>query len=369
MNPGFTPQGVVTAAVSLPATQYDTQAKQDAFYRSVLDHLAQSPGIESAGAGFPLPFTGNNPSASFQIEGRPATPDSPGPHSDIRYVTPGYFTTLRIPLLRGRFFTNEDRSGSQRVAVIDANLARQYWPDQNPVGEKIRSASISSAPWATVVGVVGHIRFDQLTGAEASNGSSQSSSKGAVYYSLFQGGAPYGYLMVRGAGSSANALSGSIREAVNVVDTHLPVYDMKTMNSLIEASLGPRQFAASLLAVFAGLALMLSAVGLYGLVSYGVAQRTNEIGIRIALGARRSDVLGMILRQGLTLVIAGTAVGTAAALALTRAMKGFLYGVSPFDPFSFLTAAVVLILVAIVACYIPARRAMSVDPMEALRHE
>lgn len=368
INPGFAPDGVVTAVVSLPATQYGTQRKQDAFFRGVLDHLRDSPGVRRAGAGFPIPFAGNDPSASFEIEGRPVTPDSPGPHSDIRYVTPGYFTTLRIPLLRGRFFTSEDRSGAQRVAVIDSNLARQYWPDQDPIGQKIRFSLAPNAPWATIVGVVGHIRFAKLAGAEAYNGSSQSSSKGAVYYSLYQNGAPYSYLMARGTGDRALLVS-SIRESVRTVDAHLAVYDVKTMNSLVQSSLGPRRFASSLLAVFAGLALALSAVGLYGLVSYSVSQRTNEIGVRIALGAKRSDVLRIILRQGLTPALAGTAVGAAAALVLSRAIKELLYGISPFDPSSFLTAAAILILVAVVACYIPARRAMSVDPITALRHE
>ncbi len=367
-NPGFQPEGVTTTALSLPQEQYSTPEKQIAFFQAVLDRLWHTPGVVAAGAGDSLPFSGGNNSASFQIEGKPTSSGAPGPHGDIRVVTGGYFSALGIPLLRGRIFTDSDRLGSQPVAVIDENLARQYWPNQDPIGQKIRSGPKTKGAWSTIVGVVGHIRFSRLAGEESSTVGSQSSSKGAYYYPIYQQEAPGGYLIVRGYGSPA-ALAGALREAVRGVDANQPIHDLTSMDSLIGASLGPQRFATNLLAVFAGLALVLAAVGLYGLVSYSVAQRTNEIGIRMALGARPSDVMRIILRQVARLTLAGIAAGIVAGLLLTRAMQSVLYRVSPFDPVSFLCSAALLVLVALVACYIPARRAMRVDPMVALRYE
>jgi putative ABC transport system permease protein len=367
-NPGFQPEGVMTTALSLPSEQYNTPEKQIAFFETVLDRLWHTPGIVAAGAGDSLPFSGGNNSASFQIEEYPTSPGAPGPHGDIRVVTGGYFAALGIPLLRGRLFTDSDRLGSQPVAVIDENLARQYWPNQDPIGQKIRSGTNKNGSWSTIVGVVGHIRFSRLAGAESSTVGSQSSSKGAYYYPIYQQEASGGYLVVRGY-ATPTALAGALREAVHGVDANQPIHDLKSMDSLIGASLGPQRFAANLLAVFAGLALVLAAVGLYGLVSYGVAQRTNEIGIRMALGARPADVMRIILRQVVKLTLAGIAAGIVAGLALTRAMQSLLYHVSPFDPVSFICAAALLVLVALAACYIPARRAMRVDPMVALRYE
>jgi predicted permease len=367
-NPGFQPAGVMTAALSLPGEQYNTPEKQIAFFQDVLDRLWHTPGIVAAGAGDALPFSGSNSSASFQIEGQPISPGAPGPHGDIRVVTGGYFTALGIPLLQGRLFTDSDREGSQPVAVIDENLARQYWPNQDPIGQKIRSGTDKNGTWSTIVGVVGHIRFNQLAGEESSSAGAQSPSKGAYYYPIYQQEASGGYLVVRGHGNPA-ALADALREGVQGVDANQPVHDLKGMDSLIGASLGPQRFATNLLGVFAGLALALASVGLYGLVSYSVAQRTNEIGIRMALGARPSDVRRIILQQVAKLTLAGIVAGIVAGLMLTRAMQSLLYHVSPFDPVSFVCAAVLLVLVALAAGGIPARRAMRVDPMVALRHE
>lgn len=369
VNPGFQPHGVMTAALALPQSQYNTPQKQSAFFSGVLDHLSHTSGITAVGAGFPLPFSGGNNSASFQIEGRPAAPGSPGPHGDNRVVTGGYFTTLGIPVLKGRIFTDADRLGSEPVAVIDENLAAQYWPNQDPIGQKIRNGGINTKnPWVTIVGIVGHIRFNRLAGEESSSGGTESSSKGAYYFSLYQQSAPYGFFVAKTNGDPA-VLAGYIREAVGDVDANQPVHDLKTMDSLIAGSLGPQRFATTLLAVFASLAILLAAIGLYGLMSYSVTQRTNEIGIRMALGAQRGEVLRMVLRQGTKLAVAGVVVGVVVGLALTRLTQSLLYGVSAADPLSFAGAAVLLVLVALLACYIPARRAMRVDPMVALRYE
>ncbi len=366
VNPGFQPHGVMTAGLALPSTQYDKPEKQIAFFRSVLDQLSNAPGVTAAGAGYPLPFTGSNDSGSFAIEGLTVPPGSPGPWGDVRYVTPGYFTALGIPLLKGRLFTNADRTGSQAVAIIDQNMARQYWPNGDAIGKEIRRGDRD--PWATIVGVVGHIRFTQLVGENSSSQGSQSASAGAYYFPIYQTMAPYGFLIAKSSGNPI-AVGDAIRRAVRDVDANEPVSDMKSMDTRIAESLGPQRFAASLLAVFAVLATILAAIGLYGLVSYSVTQRTNEMGIRMALGANRSDILNMVLRESARVAAIGTGAGIIAGLIVMRAMRGVLYGVSAYDPVSFGGSAVALILVALAASYIPARRATRVDPMVALRYE
>lgn len=362
VNPGFDPHGVMTGGLALPQAQYDKPEKQIAFFRGVLDRLSSAPGVTAAAAAFPLPFTGVNNSASFSIEGRIEPPGSPGPWGNIRYVTPGYFAAIGIPLLKGRVFTDSDGLGSQPVAIVDQNLARQYWPNQNPIGKQIRRGS--QAPWAVIVGVVSHIRFTRLVGEEGS----QSSSSGAYYFPIYQTRAPYGFVIAK---SNANSvmLADTIRRSVSDMDANQPVSNMKSMDSRIAESLGPQRFAARLLAIFAALATMLAAIGLYGLVSYNVTQRTNEMGIRIALGANRSNILSMVLRESARIALIGAGVGIVAGFLLMPVMRGELYGVSVYDPLSFGSSAVVLVAIALVASYIPARRATKVDPMVALRYE
>jgi predicted permease len=364
VSPGFNPRGVMTAGLSLPKQQYDTNDKQYAFFRAVLDRLRNTPGIKDAGAGYGIPFAGGNSSASFAIQGRVLAPGDPGPHGDIRIVTPGYFRSFAIPLLKGRIFTDDDRKGTEPVAVIDDNLAREYWPNENPIGQKIRTGK----DWATVIGIVGHIRFNTLVGEETSGSSAQSSAKGAYYYPLYQSDASFGFLLAKTNGSETSA-QAAIREAVRSVDPNQPVSDVRAMDARIAESLGPQRFATNLLAVFAGLAILLAAVGLYGLISYSVAQRVNEFGIRAALGARPGDVLTLVLKQGATLALIGAGAGVIAGIALMRALRSVLYGVSAADPLSFAGAVVLLMLVALAACYVPARRATKVDPMVALRYE
>ncbi|HET9178893.1 MAG TPA: ABC transporter permease [Terriglobia bacterium] len=366
VNPGFQPHGVLTAGLSLPEKQYGTKEKQFAFFRSVMDSLSHAPGVTAVGAGYPVPFTGGNASASFQIDGRPTGPGDPGPHGNIRFVTGGYFAALGIPLLQGRLFSENDRLGSESVAIIDKNLAREYWPNQNPIGQKIRNGRRDS--WATIVGIVGHIRFTQLAGEESGSNISESAGKGVYYYPLFQKEAPYGYFVVKSSGGAA-AQADLVRRAVRSVDANQPVSDVKTMDERIASSLAPQRFAATLLAVFAALAVLLAAIGLYGLMSHNVAQRTSEIGIRMALGATRGGVLSIFVKEGLRLALAGVALGIAGAFVLARFLSSLLYGVTPTDPLTFIAVSLILIAVALAACCIPARRAARVDPMVALRYE
>ncbi len=367
VNVGFRPHGLLTAATSLPEHPYDSPAKQIEFVRAAVARLQTTPGVSAAGAGVPLPFSGFNGSGSFEIEGRAALPGDPGPHSNIREISPGYLETLGVPVVRGRTFSDSDRAGAETVAVIDQDLANLYWPNQDPIGKHLRNGSHD--PWATIVGVVGSVRHSQVVGEESNAGESTGSGKGVRYYPMYQTEAGAMFLVVRTASGNPVALTQALREAVHSVDPNQPISDVKTMDERIALSMGPRRSAVALLSVFASVALALAAIGLFGLVRYNVTQRIQEIGIRMALGAQPRDVLTMLLTQSGRLVAAGVAVGIVAALVLTRLMSGMLYQVSSADPVTFALTALVLALVAFAACYIPARRAMRVDPIVALRYE
>jgi predicted permease len=357
VHPGFEPEGVITGSVALPSVRYSQDARQVAFYRAVLDRLAKIPGVTNVAAALPVPFSNDGGSASFQIEGRPTAAGDPGPHGDIAQVSPGYFSALKIPLRRGRVFSDHDAAGSQSVALVDETLAKQYWPNQDAIGQHIRNGS--NSPWATIVGVVEHVENSDLAGDQI---------KGRYYYPMYQQPSGNATLVVRTQGDPG-AATGAIRAAVRAVDPSEPISQLRTLSSMVGASLAPRRFVVTMLAIFAALALLMAIIGLYGVTSYSVAQRTQEIGIRMALGARRGEILGMVIRQGMWLTGGGALVGLAAALALSRLLRSQLFQVSPFDPLTFGLTAVVLIAAELLASSIPAQRATRVDPMEALRHE
>lgn len=363
---GFRPHDLMTAALALPDHQYDTPEKQIAFLKSTLDRLANAAGVVSAAAGVPLPFSGFGGSASFNIEGRVSPPGDPGPHGDIRGASPRYFETMGIRLLEGRVFTDQDRLGGQPVAIIDKNLAREYWPHQDALGQRIRNGNTS--PWNTIIGIVDPVRHSQVVGEEASATGTESSGKGVYYFPLYQINSPAFFLIARASGNPG-ALADAIRAAVHGVDPSQPVSDLKTMDERIALSMGPRRSAVTLLSVFAAIALTLAAVGLFGLIRYNVTQRTQEIGVRMALGASPSDVLRMVLGESLRLALVGVAGGLVAAFALTRVLSSLLYGVSATDPLTFAGMALLLICVALLASWIPAHRATRVDPLVALRYE
>ncbi|HEV2175748.1 MAG TPA: ABC transporter permease [Terriglobia bacterium] len=357
VNAGFDAEGLMTATVQLPENQYNNDEKQAAFYRAVEEKLAAIPGASSAAVTVALPFTGFTPSSSFSIEGRPLGPGDPGPHSGLSWITPGYFDAMRIPLQKGRYFTDQDRLGTQPVVVIDDNLARQYWPNQDPVGQHLRQGSDS--PWATIVGVVAHVMQSALVG---------DSGKGVCYYPILQVPIPHAFLVVRTKQDPAR-LAGSIQVAVAAVDPGQPVSDQKTMEQYVSGSLSPQRIAASLLEIFSALALFLAAIGLYGVISYSTAQRTHEIGIRMALGAQRRQVWGLVMRQGMRLTLVGALAGAVAAYFVAQLLRSQLFEVSAYDPATFALTCLVLLVVALAACYMPARRATKVDPMVALRYE
>ena len=355
--PGFQPNGVITASVALPRARYAEDAKRIAFYRAVMANLSSAPGVATVAAAMPVPFDGNDGSASFAIEGRPTPPGDPGPHGNIGFVTPDYFGALKIPVRKGRGFSDTDRADTQPVAVIDEILARQYWPDQDPLGKHIRFGG--KQPWATIVGVVAHVKQTDLAGEEV---------KGKYFFPLFQAPQAQATFLVRSQGNPAQ-LSSALREAVRGVDATQPVAQIRLLSDMVNSSLASRRFVVTLLGVFAGMALLMAVIGLYGVISYAVTQRTQEMGVRVALGAKPSEIMRLVLGQGMRLAATGAAIGLAVSLAAGELLHSQLFGVKPFDPLTFALMAAVLIAAALTASYIPARRATRVDPIVALRYE
>ena len=358
LDTGFNPHRLMSAALSLPPTVYKDDEHRSAFFAGVEDQLKNSPGIVSAAFADSLPFSNAGGSSSFGIKGRTVAPNDPGPHGNNHAISSGYFTTLGIPLLRGRFFTPQDRLKTELVAIVDETLARDYWPNEDPLGQHIRFGS--NSPWMTVVGLVKHAKTSSL---EADN------KEGFFYVPIAQSPQNAAALVVRTNSSRPQSAIATMQTAVRAIDPNQPLYDLKTMDERIDASLTGRRFLVVLLSVFAGLALLLSAVGLYGVISYSVRMRTRELGIRMALGARQPDIARLVLVGAGSIALIGVAIGMVSALGLTRLMSNLLYGVGPNDPLTFLAVPAILISVALLASYLPARRASRVDPMVALRYE
>jgi len=358
VNPGFDPRGVVIGGVMLPERQYRTPEQRGAFIRALVDRLREAPGVAAAAAGAPLPFAGGDSSASFSIEGQTLAPGEPGPHGRSRTVSPGYFAALGIPVRQGRVFTDDDRLGTDRVVVIDENLARAYWPGQDPVGKRIGRGP-GAGGWLTIVGVVGHVLHSSLSGE---------TDKGTYYQCLYQRPEPGTWFVAR-MRPGAPAAPTVIESAVSLLDPTLPVQRAGTLMQRVNESLGPQRFVVWLLIFFAAIALLMAALGLYGVISYSVTQRTQEIGVRMALGADRQSVVRLVLRQGATLALFGITVGAAGSAALNRLLASQLYNVSPFDPVTFAAMIAVLAATAFAATYIPAYTASRIDPLTALRYE
>jgi predicted permease len=359
VNPGFTASGVQTAFVGLSAAKYRQPSQRANFYSALDQRLRKLPGAAYGGLAVPMPFSGDNWSGSFRIVGQTVDPNEPSPHGDQRYVSPDYFATMGIPLLRGRFFTESDSATAPPVMIIDIKLANRYFPNMNPIGQKIQRGGPQSPQWE-IVGVVGHVHQTEL----------ESDTKGAYFTPMVQQPPPMAGILVKTAGGAdPGQLVGAIRAAVREVDPNQPMFNVKTMEERVQESLGSRRIVVGLLSLFGGLALTLAALGLYGVISFAVTQRTQEIGIRMALGAERSSVLGMVLGQGARLAVAGVVVGCIGAYATARLIATQLYQVQAFDPVTFGVVALVLSVVALGASYIPALRATKVDPLIALRYE
>jgi predicted permease len=356
VDPGFDARGVLTMQLSLPRTRYEGESQVAAFYTRLLDRLATLPGVSSAGAVHPLPLGGDGWGASFLVEGQPVAAGEAFPHADFAAVTPHYFRSMGIPLVAGRVFTARDDAGAPPVVVVDASLARQYWPRENPIGKRLNLAGQPDSVWSTVVGVVGHVR----------SGTLQQAGEPQIYLSYFQDVRGTMSVTIRGSGDPMR-LATSVRDVVRSLDADQPIAKMRVMDDIVARTTARQRFNLLLLSTFAASALLLAAVGIYGVTSYAVGQRTNEIGVRLALGALPGDVLSLVVGQGMRLVLLGVALGVAAALAVSRLMAGLLYGVGAADVATYVAIGALLSVVALLACYLPARRATHVDPATALR--
>ena len=356
---GFRADGVLTASLPLPQTRFPEEAQRAAFVRQVVERVQAVPGVRVAAAA--LPLLGGWQS-SFTLEGRPEPPPGQLPSADITRVTPDYFRAMGERVLEGRVFTAHDTAEAVPVAVVDETFARTQYPGQAVLGKRLRFGSRRDperkAKWLEIVGVVGHVK----------NYGVDQESRVEVYLPFDQSPAGGATLIVR-AEKDPGALASGLREAVKAVDPEVPVYSLRTLAELMSDRTAERRLAVMLITVFAAVALLLAAVGIYGVMSYAVAQRTQEIGIRMALGAERRDILRMVLRHGSLMAVTGIALGVVAALGLARLITSLLFQVSATDPPTFSIVPVVLIAVALLACYIPARRATRVDPLVALRDQ
>ncbi|HEU4585320.1 MAG TPA: ABC transporter permease [Gemmatimonadaceae bacterium] len=363
VDPGFDPNDVLTFSLSLPEIKYPTDTAINAFYDELFPAIAQVRGVRSVGATSVMPFGGGWSTGSFNVEGYQPPPDGNGPWGDIRIISPGFLETLKVPVLAGHVFTEQEARNPRPVVVVDEEFVRRFYKSPaDAIGKRIWRGSPTpndSTRFITIIGVVGHTKHEGLA----------ADPRVQVYVPYQQfGGMSRMDIAVRTTGDPTRYAS-AIRAAVNSVDKDEPIANLRTLDDLVSSSMGQRRLSMTLLGVFAGIALLLASVGIYGVMAYSVVQRTREMGLRMALGAKQSDVLALVLRQGMTLVLAGVAIGVVCALIITRVMASQLYSVRPTDPVTFVSVAVILASIALVATLVPAWRATMVDPTVALREE
>jgi putative ABC transport system permease protein len=357
-DPGFNSDNLLTMNLVLPRAKYKEEPQRIAFYSELVKGVASVPGVSSAALVNHLPLGGSNSSTSFLVEGLPEPP--PGQEFDGRYrvCTPDYFQTMGIPVLKGRSFTVQDRAGAQPVIIVNETLAQKYWPNSDPIGKRMRGTGpLQENPWMQVVGVVQDVKHEMNLPVTAD-----------FYVPHAQDGWSSMVLVAKTRVEPA-AMAAPIRQQVLALDKDQPVFDVRTMREVRAISLALYSFSSVMLSIFAGVALLLAAIGIYGVMFYAVMQRTQEIGIRMALGARALDVLKLVVKNGMSLALIGVVAGLAGAFALTRLLGSLLFGVTPTDTVTYLIVTLGLLLVALLACYIPARRATKVDPLVALRYE
>ncbi len=359
VDAGFEPQGVLTARLSLPEERYREEPKRAAFMRDFLARVQTVPGVESAGLATMLPLTGRS-DWTTEVDGKPLAPTDPAPPAvEFRVVSADYLKVLRVPLIRGRMLADSDGPDAPHAVVINEAMARILFPGEEALGQRIRPQSPGgNGPWATVVGIVKDVREWGL----------DLPARPTAYYSVTQRPPVGAYLVVR-TRQRPEALLASLQAELRAVDPALPLYDVAPMEAVVDSSVAQRRFSMVLLMLFAGVAVVLASLGIYGVISYTVMQRTRELGIRMALGARQVDVLGLMVGQGLRLTLLGVGIGLLLALGLGRLLSALLYGVQAHDPLTFAGVAVLLAGVALVASWLPARRAAKVDPAITLRAE
>jgi putative ABC transport system permease protein len=353
----------VTCRIDLLPTKYPEDKAQAGFFRDLLKEARAIPGVETASLVTSLPFSGSRGTSSFSIDGRPSEPGNE-PSADRHQVAPGYFAAMGIALLAGRDFTDADDMDHPGVVIINETAAKRFWPNENPLGKRItigmgQEVKLYGKPVSCeIIGVAGNVKHEQL----------KDDFQPEMYIPAWHLPAQSMTLIVRGNAAPDSLING-MRQAVQSMDPDQPIRRAQTLQAAIARTVAPLRFVAALLALFAALALTLAIIGIYGVMSYAVAQRTQEIGIRMALGAQHSDVLKLVLGHGIILTLAGIALGLACALALTRVMASLLFEVKPTDAATFAVVSISLAIIAMIACYVPARRATRVDPLVALRYE
>jgi putative ABC transport system permease protein len=358
VKPGFRTSDLVTARVSLLEPRYSAPEGRLSFFQEVLSRVKRLPDVHHAAFANVLPFgRGGGVIFGLDVEGGPKFQVGKGVGAFYLVVSTDYFQTVGIPLLRGRSFTERDAKGSTPVAIISQSLARRGWPDQNPLGKRFSFAGVREQA-VEVVGVVGDVRGFDLDGQFWPQ----------MYFSTSQRTPDVAFLVIHSAQNSS-AVSAALRGVIRSVDKNEPISSISTMEQLLSQSVAEPRFRTLLLGIFAGMAFLLAVVGIYGIISYSVSQRTHELGLRMALGAERHDVVRLVVGQGMRLTFVGMAVGLLAALGLTRLLASFLYAVRPIDPVTFVVVSALMFAVALLASYIPARRATKVDPLVALRYE
>jgi putative ABC transport system permease protein len=359
VDPGFRPEGALTLRISLPENRYSKPEQIRVFIKDLMERARKLPGIEAAGGVSSLPLSGSGSSGTTTVDSKAVSPQNATPEADWRVVTPGYFSAMGMRLIRGRFFDDRDAETSPPVAIIDETMARKYWPGEDPIGKRIhRGGTRSTRPWSTIVGVVGHVRYRTL----------EAQSRVQLYWPYSQDPWPSVSLAVR-TSLEPGSLANAIQREVLAIDPDLPIHAVRTMPELLADSVARRKFSMLLLAIFAGVALALAAVGIYGVISYMVTQRVHEMGIRMALGASQASVLRLVLSQSLYLTLCGILMGLAGSLLLTRLVASLLFNVRSTDPATLALVTGFLALVAILASLLPAARATRVDPMIVLRCE
>jgi len=359
VNPGFKPEGLLTVQVSPPGTRYGEANKQIAFNRELLERVRALPGVESAGTSSDTPPQNVSDVDVFEVAGQPVPPDQNPPLAERIILSTDYFRTMGIPLMSGRDFERTDDGDAPPVVIVNQTLAQRYFPGGDAIGGRLHFGNFSpNAAWITIVGVVGDVKNNGMSAEDA-----------LTIYQPFDQGPTVPISIFMRSSSNPEPLVAGVRQVVQSLDRDLPIANIKTGEQLLYEAAGRPRFQTFLIVLFAAVALLLAAVGIYGVISYTVAQRTHEIGIRLAVGARPLDVLFLALRQGMVLTLTGTIIGLAAAFGLTRLLSSLLFHVSATDPLTFVGVAALLMTVALLACWIPARRATKVDPMIALRYE